>query len=486
MADRNPSTVIAHAAFKRVCDICNKSKDVLNFLPTPYSNIKTELVKHCEECRRRKRKWTFDPSMAEVPPSKRNSQHNSSNTDAQSADRCLSACEQLPHELIAHICNYVDKEDLPNLRQVCRLLQLNSIYAFGEAFLKPKRYIATEFSLKHLLSVVSHPIFGGFVDTISIGSTHIGGEVANPHNIRWKTTWNRAWKHEHEFLGDMSDDTPVMKLLTEICSKVGARGRPITLEVHHGGRWRGYGSEEMYSEVRQITTGPWGRDRYASLRALIRACILAGGCTLAGLTMDCDDTHPINYQSYSTLRTYAVEHLHVSPLGLEERISIQSECAVGRLCLNKHKKTLFMQNYWIRHADDAELHGAGTLHRLELRDTLIDQNALMRVLALCEQSLTTLILNNVKLTDEQNETPSWHTVFAWMTDSMMHLQYYEMRRVNAYRVGIDSKLYVAIQQPRVPARIFMGEGEVRAGLAELASVFAAQDGQFMLASNNPL
>lgn len=76
----------------------------------------------------------------------------------------------LPDELLTKISNDVAPEDLPNFRLTCKTLANISAKHFGEKRLAHRRFIFTEYSMKGLVDMTAHPVFGPCVKSIMFGT----------------------------------------------------------------------------------------------------------------------------------------------------------------------------------------------------------------------------------------------------------------------------------------------------------------------------
>ncbi|KAG9583415.1 hypothetical protein KCU77_g10453, partial [Aureobasidium melanogenum] len=72
----------------------------------------------------------------------------------------------LPDELLTKISDNVALEDLPNFRLTCKTLANISAKHFGEKRLAHRRFIFTEYSIRGLVDMTAHPVFGPRVKSI--------------------------------------------------------------------------------------------------------------------------------------------------------------------------------------------------------------------------------------------------------------------------------------------------------------------------------
>jgi hypothetical protein len=76
----------------------------------------------------------------------------------------------LPDELLTNISDNVAPEDLPNFRLTCKTLANIAAKHFGERRLAHRRFILTEYSLKGLVGMTAHPVFGPCIKSIMFGT----------------------------------------------------------------------------------------------------------------------------------------------------------------------------------------------------------------------------------------------------------------------------------------------------------------------------
>ncbi|KAG9701277.1 hypothetical protein KCV03_g8464, partial [Aureobasidium melanogenum] len=76
----------------------------------------------------------------------------------------------LPDELLTNISDNVAPGDLPNFRLACKTLANIATKHFGAKRLAHRRFILTEYSLKGLVDMTAHPVFGPCVKSIMFGT----------------------------------------------------------------------------------------------------------------------------------------------------------------------------------------------------------------------------------------------------------------------------------------------------------------------------
>ncbi|KAG9693670.1 hypothetical protein KCU95_g9310, partial [Aureobasidium melanogenum] len=76
----------------------------------------------------------------------------------------------LPDELLTKISDAVAPKDLPNFRLTCKTLANVSAKHFGEKRLAHRRFVFTEYSMRGLIDMTAHPVFGPCVKSIMFGT----------------------------------------------------------------------------------------------------------------------------------------------------------------------------------------------------------------------------------------------------------------------------------------------------------------------------
>jgi hypothetical protein len=83
----------------------------------------------------------------------------------------------LPDELLTSIADDVAPEDLPNFRLTCKTLANIAAKQFGEKRLAHRRFILAEYSLKGLVDMTAHPIFGPCIKSILFGADYLTNDL---------------------------------------------------------------------------------------------------------------------------------------------------------------------------------------------------------------------------------------------------------------------------------------------------------------------
>lgn len=84
-------------------------------------------------------------------------------------DTEATTLETLPAELITHILEDVHEHDLAALRLTCKSINASATPLFDKAFFEHRSHILSLYSIRGLVDISDHPIFGACVRTISLG-----------------------------------------------------------------------------------------------------------------------------------------------------------------------------------------------------------------------------------------------------------------------------------------------------------------------------
>ncbi|KAI4833982.1 hypothetical protein E4T44_09117 [Aureobasidium sp. EXF-8845] len=122
-------------------------------------------------------------------------------------------------ELLTDIADNVTPGDLPNFRLTCKTLANIAAKQFGEKRLAYNRFIFTEYSLKGLVDMTAHLVFGPCIKSILFSTGHVTQDlmvvmnVFKKHNINDDTAAMQAchlfrehWRQCSTFL--KGDDLP--------------------------------------------------------------------------------------------------------------------------------------------------------------------------------------------------------------------------------------------------------------------------------------
>ncbi|KAG9947136.1 hypothetical protein KCU85_g6031, partial [Aureobasidium melanogenum] len=192
----------------------------------------------------------------------------------------------LPDELLIKISDNVAPEDLPNFRLTCKTLANISAKHFGEKRLAHRRFILTEYSLKGLVDMTAHPVFGPCVKSIMFGTHWLTKDLnvlmdalkenkitenAEAMNILRLYNERRVERAKFYCLS-------FYQLLSGIIANLERRGSKVTLgvfdDIQSGFRKkvrhvRGYGFDREIEDLQFVRMSPAPR---ASLQVIRNAC----------------------------------------------------------------------------------------------------------------------------------------------------------------------------------------------------------------------
>ncbi|KAI4721017.1 hypothetical protein E4T48_02644 [Aureobasidium sp. EXF-10727] len=87
--------------------------------------------------------------------------------------KCAKKFLTLPDELLHKISGEFTPEDLPNFRLTCKTLANIAAKQFGEKRLAHRRFIHTGYSMKGLIQMTAHPVFGPCGKSIMLCADHL-------------------------------------------------------------------------------------------------------------------------------------------------------------------------------------------------------------------------------------------------------------------------------------------------------------------------
>jgi hypothetical protein len=170
----------------------------------------------------------------------------------------------LPDELLPNISDNVAPEDLPNFRLTCKTLANIAAQHFGEKRLAHRRFIFTEYSLKGLVDMTAHPVFGPCVRSIMFGTDRTTNQLEvltstlESRNItdytdmiRVLQLYRERWDQRSTFLASQD----LSRLLVAALINLSWHRTSVSLgifndvrsEYRNGGFISGYGSFREYS-----------------------------------------------------------------------------------------------------------------------------------------------------------------------------------------------------------------------------------------------
>ncbi|KAG9517479.1 hypothetical protein KCV07_g6192, partial [Aureobasidium melanogenum] len=195
----------------------------------------------------------------------------------------------LPDELLTKISDAVAPEDLPNFRLTCKTLANISAKHFGEKRLAHRRFILTEYSLKGLVEMTAHPVFGSCVKSVLFGTDHLTNQLVDlmdaldSHKITDPTKAMRVLQIYRERCAkwfEFSKSQELSRMLQTALSNLSSQGTNVSLGIFNDAResrrgkpekivLRGYGSTHDYGGL------PFTRFmtlNQTTLRIIRRAC----------------------------------------------------------------------------------------------------------------------------------------------------------------------------------------------------------------------
>jgi hypothetical protein len=146
----------------------------------------------------------------------------------------------LPDELLTNIADNVAPEDLPNFRLTCKTLANIAAKPFGEKRLAHRRFIFTEYSLKGLVDMTAHPVFGPCIKSIMFSTDRPTNELdvlmdaLVSHNITDHTKGMRVlrmyrerWDERSKFL----DSTLFARMLVDAFRRLPSYSTSVSLGI---------------------------------------------------------------------------------------------------------------------------------------------------------------------------------------------------------------------------------------------------------------
>lgn len=202
----------------------------------------------------------------------------------------------LPDELLTEISGYVTPEDLPNFRLTCKTLANIGAKHFGEKRLAHRRFIFTDYSLKGLIDMTAHPIFGPCVKSILFGTDQLTNQLdclmnsLESHKItdhaeamRILQMYRERWRKRSAFLASRH----LHRMLRNALRNLSSYGTSVSLGIFNDGRFgapvdpvsgvrktqhslmRGYGSCREYDGLPFVE---FSRTIKATLRVIQASC----------------------------------------------------------------------------------------------------------------------------------------------------------------------------------------------------------------------
>lgn len=90
-------------------------------------------------------------------------------TPTMSDKTCINILT-LPTGILSQIADEVESTDLANLRLACKTFSAITTLPFGRRCLAHRRFVLTEHSLRELVVLTAHPVFGGCVRSVQLAT----------------------------------------------------------------------------------------------------------------------------------------------------------------------------------------------------------------------------------------------------------------------------------------------------------------------------
>jgi len=152
----------------------------------------------------------------------------------------------LPDELLIHISDDVAPEDLPNFRLTCKTLANIAAKHFGEKRLARRRFIFTWHSLKGLLDMTAHPVFGPCIKSIMFGTDHLTNQLGclmdslkshyitdHAEAMRVLQMYHERWTKRAAFLASRH----LPRMLRGVLTNLSSHGTSVSLGIFNDGRF---------------------------------------------------------------------------------------------------------------------------------------------------------------------------------------------------------------------------------------------------------
>jgi hypothetical protein len=171
----------------------------------------------------------------------------------------------LPDELLTDISDNVAPGDLPNFRLACKTLANIAAKHFGAKRLAHRRFI-TEYSLKGLVDMTAHPVFGPCVKSIMFGTDRTTNQLEvlmdalesrkvtdHTEKVRVLQLYRERWGQRSAFLGSQD----LSRMLVAALVNLSSCGTSISLGIFNDVRSEyrnevlvsGYGSSREYGDL---------------------------------------------------------------------------------------------------------------------------------------------------------------------------------------------------------------------------------------------
>ncbi|KAG9564302.1 MFS general substrate transporter, partial [Aureobasidium melanogenum] len=149
----------------------------------------------------------------------------------------------LPDELLTKISDAVAPEDLPNFRLTCKTLANISAKHFGEKRLAHRRFVFTEYSMRGLIDMTAHPVFGPCVKSIMFGTDYLTNRLGalmdalESHNITDPTEAMRVlqkYREGHAKRSKFWNSHDLHRMFQIALSNLLSLGTSVSLGLYNG------------------------------------------------------------------------------------------------------------------------------------------------------------------------------------------------------------------------------------------------------------
>ncbi|KAG9706630.1 hypothetical protein KCU73_g17746, partial [Aureobasidium melanogenum] len=141
------------------------------------------------------------------------------------------------------ISDAVAPEDLPNFRLTCKTLANISAKHFGEKRLAHRRFVFTEYSMRGLIDMTAHPVFGPCVKSIMFGTDYLTNRLGalmdalESHNITDPTEAMRVlqkYREGHAKRSKFWNSHDLHRMFQIALSNLLSLGTSVSLGLYNG------------------------------------------------------------------------------------------------------------------------------------------------------------------------------------------------------------------------------------------------------------
>jgi hypothetical protein len=177
----------------------------------------------------------------------------------------------LPDELLTNIVDNVTSEDLPNFRLTCKTLANIAAKLFGEKRLAHRRFIFTDYSLKGLVDMTAHPVFGPCIKSIMFGTDRLTNQLEvlmaslKSKKITDHTEAMRILQSYHERwvkLSKFTESPDLSRMLVTSLTNLSGYGTNVSLGIFNNDRRKRYYREVLtygYGSSREFDDLPFAK-----------------------------------------------------------------------------------------------------------------------------------------------------------------------------------------------------------------------------------